>query len=239
MPTKVAIAFTTIIVYSMVLVCFQQQQEIAERRYQRLSRHPALGWNLTNPAHELTAAIAESEPVLAEMVVSSSPPKETSSPEPTVGDSDPVICRTIRAFNQDISPTETERLARLIEGTATMYGVDPYLVAALVSQESCFYEDAVSPVGALGLGQLMPETAADLGVNPYDAQQNLDGCVRYLAMNLDHWANSADPVALALASYNAGPGAVERFGGVPPYEETQNYVAVIKYRYEQLRGSGA
>lgn len=235
MPTKLAIAITTIVVYSMTLLCFQQQRAIAQMRYERLSRQTVLGWDLTNLAHQLTAAVAESEPRLSDLVT-----EEVSPLEAYVrGECDPVICRTIRSFNEDIDLEQSERLARLIEGTATMYGVDPYLVAALVSQESAFYEDAVSPVGAMGLGQLMPETAADLGVDPRDAEQNLDGCVRYLAMNLDLWAGSSDPVALALASYNAGPGAVERFGGVPPYEETQNYVAIIKFRYDQLRASRA
>lgn len=233
MPTKIAIIVTTIAVYSMALVGFKQQQAIAEMRYERLSSQTGADsrWSLVDMASGLESTAARTR---ARAVV------ETAERQPTrTQASDPVICRTIRSFNGDISPDETEHLARLIEGTANMYGVDPYLVAALVSQESCFHADAVSPVGALGLGQLMPETAADLGVDPRDPEQNLEGCVRYLAMNLDTWSNSGDPVALALASYNAGPGAVEKYGGIPPYEETQNYVAVIKYRYDQLRGSRA
>ena len=230
MHTKLYAIAATLVVYCMVLVAFRQHHDISRVRYERLSRQPVIGWDLTALANGLTSAVAESEPDLASLVV--------PEPEP-LDPCDPVLCRTIREFNEDISSEGSEELARLIEGTANMYGVDPYLVAALVSQESAFHESAVSPVGALGLGQLMPETAADLGVDPHDSEENMDGCVRYLAQNLDTWAHTEDPVALALASYNAGPGAVEQYGGIPPYEETQNYVAVIKYRYDVLRNSRA
>lgn len=147
---------------------------------------------------------------------------------------DPLIVATIRDFNADISDSDANKLAALIQVSADRYGVDPLLVTALVSQESAFYQGAMSPVGATGLGQLMPETAADLGVNPYDAQENMDGCVRYLADLLYYWSASNDPTALALASYNAGAGNVEKYNGIPPFEETQNYVAVIKSRYATL-----
>jgi soluble lytic murein transglycosylase-like protein len=230
MHTKVYTIVATVIVYCMVLVAFKQHQHISEVRFERLARQPVAGWDLIGLAGGLTSAVAESEPDLTPVVVAE------TKPEPRF---DPILSRTIREFNDDISRQDSERLASLIEGTANMYGVDPYLVTALLSQESAFYQSAVSPVGALGLGQLMPETAADLGVNPAKPEENLDGCVRYLAQNLDTWAHTADPVALALASYNAGPGAVEQYGGIPPYEETQHYVAVIKYRYDLLRSSRA
>ena len=149
----------------------------------------------------------------------------------------PTLVRTIRAFNQDINTQGAQEIAQLIETTADRYDVDPLLVTALVSQESAFYADAKSPVGALGLGQLMPYTAKDLGVDPYDPADNLDGCVRYLAQNLDAWAHTADPIGLALASYNAGPGAVAKYGGVPPYEETQHYVKIISSRYNRLKAT--
>jgi soluble lytic murein transglycosylase-like protein len=152
---------------------------------------------------------------------------------------DPLIVNTIRAFNGEMTVSTSQHLASLIEETAGRYSVDPYLVTALVSQESAFHPDAVSYVGAQGLGQLMPETAADLGVDIASPEQNLDGCVRYLAQNLDLWASTQDPVALALASYNAGAGNVESYGGVPPFEETQNYVSVIKERYAALRSGNA
>ena len=230
MHTKLLATIATLVVYSMTLVFFQQSHALAERRYERLARsQPRTGLDLTGFARDMTGVLKASRPDLA-------PAAPTQAAEP---DCDPIVSQTIRDYNGEISEEGSERLARLIEGTANMYGVDPYLVTALVSQESAFHQSAVSPVGALGLGQLMPETARDLGVDPHNPEQNLDGCVRYLAQNLDTWAHTDDPVALALASYNAGPGAVQRYGGIPPYQETQHYVAVIKYRYDQLRGSRA
>lgn len=102
-------------------------------------------------------------------------------------------------------------------------GIDPDLFLRLIQQESSFNQDAVSSAGALGLAQLMPGTAADLGVDPMDPEQNLRGGARYLKMLFDEFG---DP-RLALAGYNAGPGNVRKYGGIPPFEETQNYVSKI------------
>jgi soluble lytic murein transglycosylase-like protein len=112
-----------------------------------------------------------------------------------------------------------------IDAAAARYGIDPALLRGLVRQESGFDPRAHSSVGAMGLTQLMPGTAASLGVtDPYDPVQSLDGGARYLREMLDRFGD--DP-AKALAAYNAGPGAVARFGGVPPYAETQHYVQNI------------
>lgn len=97
------------------------------------------------------------------------------------------------------------------------------LFLRLVQQESAWNPNARSHKGALGLAQLMPQTARGLGVDPSDVAQNLDGGARYLRQQYDKFGTWR----LALAAYNAGPGAVERFNGVPPYAETQNYVKVI------------
>jgi hypothetical protein len=106
---------------------------------------------------------------------------------------------------------------------ARRYGVPEDLFLRVVQQESAFNPEAVSSAGAIGLTQLMPGTAADLGVDPRDPLQNLEGGARYLAQQLDTFG---DP-ALALAAYNAGPGRVRQYGGIPPFEETQNYVSRI------------
>jgi soluble lytic murein transglycosylase-like protein len=106
-------------------------------------------------------------------------------------------------------------------------GVDPDLFGRLVQQESGWDATAGSSKGAYGLAQLMPATAAELGVDPTDPVQNLRGGARYLRQQLDRFG---DPV-LALAAYNAGPGNVSKYGGVPPFEETQNYVSNILNNY--------
>lgn len=112
------------------------------------------------------------------------------------------------------------------------FGLDPHFFEALVWQESNFCMDAVSHAGAIGLAQLMPGTAAGLGVNPWDPYQNLWGGAKYLR---DQYLKFGD-WTLALAAYNAGPGNVTRFGGVPPFAETQNYVVSVFNRYARLKG---
>lgn len=102
-------------------------------------------------------------------------------------------------------------------------GLDPDLFVRVIAQESGFRPDAISPKGAIGLSQLMPGTAQDLGVNPQDPIQNLYGGARYLKQQIDTFG---DPM-LGLAAYNAGPGNVRKYGGIPPFEETQNYVQSI------------
>ncbi len=111
-----------------------------------------------------------------------------------------------------------------IDAAAARHGIDPALLRALVRQESGFDPAARSPAGATGLTQLMPGTAAELGVDPTDPVQALEGGARYLKMQLDRFGGDE---RLGLAAYNAGPGAVTRFGGVPPYAETQRYVEKV------------
>jgi hypothetical protein len=122
--------------------------------------------------------------------------------------------------------------ANPVNAAANKYGIPPALFRALVHQESGGRQGAVSPAGAIGETQLMPGTARALGVNPYDRTQNLEGGAKYLRQQLDHFGGN---VSKALAAYNAGPGAVERYHGVPPFPETQAYVKAI----EAAAGSGA
>ena len=111
-----------------------------------------------------------------------------------------------------------------IRQAAGKYGVDPKLVSAVAEVESGFQQGAVSATGAVGVMQLMPETAESLGVNPYDAAQNINGGAQYLKQMLDTFDGD---VRKAVAAYNAGPEAVKEYGGVPPYSETQQYVSSV------------
>ncbi len=109
----------------------------------------------------------------------------------------------------------------LIKEAAARYRVDPRLVAAVAQTESGGNQEAVSPAGAVGVMQLMPETAAGLGVNPYDKRQNIEGGAKYLRQMMDTFGGD---VQKAVAAYNAGPQAVKEYNGIPPYRETQDYV---------------
>ena len=132
--------------------------------------------------------------------------------------------------------TGSTRIDGLIRQYGAQYGVDPYLIYCLMSQESRFITSAVSPKGAQGLMQLMPGTAARYGVtNPYDVAQNIKGGTRYLKDLLKMFNGRVD---LALAGYNAGEGAVMKYGyTIPPYDETRNYVRLILKRYGRKQAS--
>jgi Transglycosylase SLT domain len=121
-------------------------------------------------------------------------------------------------------------LETTVQRSATAFGLDASLLKALLWTESHYCTQAVSPVGALGLGQLMPATAAALGVNPRDPHQNIYGAAKYLRQMWDHFHDWT----FAIAAYNAGPGAVWRYHGVPPYRETQNYVRKVLTAYPQV-----
>ncbi len=129
-------------------------------------------------------------------------------------------------------PQQAQRWSTAIDTAARDVGVDPLLLLALVQHESGFDPNVVSHAGAIGLAQLMPGTARELGVNPHDPHQNLAGGARYLKAQLERFGS----VELALAAYNAGPGRVQQAGGIPNIEETQNYVANVMATWQQLRG---
>lgn len=139
----------------------------------------------------------------------------------------------VRWYNSQLTPAQVDAIVRSVLFFSHYYGVDPRLVMALIAVESGFQISARSPAGAYGLGQLMPATAQALGVVPGDPVANIYGTVRWLRSHLDRFGGN---YALALAAYNAGRGAVLRYNGIPPYQETQWYVYNVLALYRRLAG---
>ena len=134
------------------------------------------------------------------------------------------------------APVPPAQIDALVQQNASTWQVDPALIKAVIANESGFNATATSNVGAQGLMQLMPETAASLGVrDAYDPVQNVAGGTRYLRGLLDRFGGDK---RLAIAAYNAGPGAVEKYGDIPPYRETRNYVQNVLASFDKY-SSGA
>ena len=143
--------------------------------------------------------------------------------------------RVVKKYNPRLTQEQALIITRSILTFSADNKIDPRLVIALIKTESSFRPDAVSRVGALGLAQLMPATAKSHGIrDPFDPVQNIYVCCKYLAREMKRWANYSDRLDRVLAAYNAGPGAVKRYNGVPPYKETQWYVPNVKRIYRQL-----
>ncbi len=139
------------------------------------------------------------------------------------------------ASTTDASQPASGDFASLINQAAQKYNVNPQLVQAVIKAESNFNPNAVSSAGALGLMQLMPGTAAGLGVtNALDPAQNIEGGVKFLSQLLNRYNGN---VQYALAAYNAGPGAVDKYNGIPPYQETQTYVSRVLGYYNASAAS--
>lgn len=144
----------------------------------------------------------------------------------------PTAARSASSAGQPASPSEFDGI---ISEASKKYNVDEKLIRAVIKQESGFNPSATSYCGAQGLMQLMPETAQGLGVkDAYDPRDNIMGGTRYLSQLLGQFDGN---MTKTIAAYNAGPGAVQQFGGVPPYSETQDYVNKVLGYYEDAKKS--
>jgi len=144
--------------------------------------------------------------------------------------------RVLRAINPHLPEWQRRKYAASVLANAQRTRVDPRFIMAIVTVESSWRSNAISHSGARGLGQLMPTTAAKLDVDAWDAAQNLRGTANYLKSLLDRFRGQEHWFEKAIAGYNAGPEAVKRFGGIPPYAETQRYVVKVLGEYNRLYG---
>ncbi|HEY3675961.1 MAG TPA: lytic transglycosylase domain-containing protein [Candidatus Tumulicola sp.] len=143
-----------------------------------------------------------------------------------------VYASVLHHFNPQLPRWQSRDLARRVLTNAERWRLDANMLVAVVSVESSWHTHAVSRAGAIGLGQLMPGTAAILGVNPSNPAQNLSGAARYLSGLLQRFGRSH--CDLVFAAYNAGPKAVSEYGGIPPFDETQHYVVRVMNAWKLL-----
>ena len=155
---------------------------------------------------------------------------------PAAGPTTETYAAVLRTINPKLPAAKAQAYARSVMADAWRTHLDPRFIMSIVTVESRWRANAVSRAGARGLGQLMPATAATLGVNAWNAADNLRGTSAYLKTLMDRFAGKPNAMKLAIAGYNAGPRAVERFGGIPPYAETQHYVVKVLRVWTQLNG---
>jgi soluble lytic murein transglycosylase-like protein len=146
------------------------------------------------------------------------------------------ITRAVLHTNPRIDPITALHLAVRTTDAALAEGLPPEFLAATLLQESAYDADAVSSAGAIGIAQFMPSTAAGMGVDPRDPEEAIAGAARLLDGYVAAYDGRYDDTySAALAAYNAGPGAVTKYGGVPPYPETRDYIATIFERWARIR----
>lgn len=158
-------------------------------------------------------------------------------PIPATSSTVAVYATVLRHYNPQLPDWQSKDLARHLLTTANHWKLDANMLAAIVTVESSWHTHAISSAGAIGLGQLMPGTAATLGVDPRDPNSNLSGAARYLHALMQTFSSDPRRYDLVFAAYNAGPKAVERFGGIPPYYETQRYVSKVRDTWHHLQAS--
>jgi soluble lytic murein transglycosylase-like protein len=144
--------------------------------------------------------------------------------------------RSIMRTNPRLSAVDALLLADRTLRAAAVNGIDPGFLAATLLQESAYNPDALSWAGAAGIGQFMVGTADGYGIDPFDPEAAIDATARLLGDYVTRYRalGAADPFALALAAYNAGPAAVEHYGGIPPYAETIEYISDIRERWSRI-----
>lgn len=147
------------------------------------------------------------------------------------------VARSIERSNERLSSLDALRLAQIAVDAAQREGLDPEFFSATLLAESAFDPDALSSAGAVGIAQFTLDTAQTDGVNPFDPADAIAGSARLLARYVNAYSGRyADPYAAALAAYNAGPGAVYAYHGVPPYAETRAYITDIYERWARILG---
>jgi soluble lytic murein transglycosylase-like protein len=182
---------------------------------------PVAGVSATSPSSTATVRQQPAKPAVTERTIN------------PVGD----YARVLRAINPHLPEWQRRKYAASVLANAQRTQVDPRFIMAIVTVESSWRSNAVSRAGARGLGQLMPGTAARLDVNARDAAENLRGTATYLKSLLDRFRGQQNWFEKAIAGYNAGPNAVKRYGGIPPFAETQRYVVKVLRVYRQFYGT--